>query len=134
MCSPVQAAVCCCCEWLRPLPACLPACLPGRELLLPGVVVHMCAAAAAVHACTPAQLLPARPAWRRASVTLEVGVKIYSNRVDSVHTETFKILGGLGRASGPADEPEGAASGGCDCAGRVPQWRKTKIAGLRIWI
>lgn len=72
--------------------------------------------------------------WQRASVTLDAGVKIYSYRVDSVHTETFKILGGLGRASGPADEPEGAASGGCDCAGRVPQWRKTKIAGLRSWI
>ncbi|PRW32517.1 condensin complex subunit 2 [Chlorella sorokiniana] len=44
--------------------------------------------------------------FQRASVTLDAGVKIYSYRVDSVHTETFKILGGLGRASGPADEPE----------------------------
>ena len=39
--------------------------------------------------------------FQKASVTLAAGVKIYSYRVDSVHTETFKILGGLGRASGP---------------------------------
>jgi hypothetical protein len=42
--------------------------------------------------------------FQRASVTLDAGVKIYSYRVDSVHTETFKMLGGLGRASGPAEE------------------------------
>lgn len=45
--------------------------------------------------------------FQRASVTLDAGVKIYSYRVDSVHTETFKILGGLGRASKDADEPDG---------------------------
>ncbi|KAI7835644.1 hypothetical protein COHA_010458 [Chlorella ohadii] len=49
--------------------------------------------------------------FQRASVTLDAGVKIYSYRVDSVHTETFKILGGLGRASGPADEPEAGELG-----------------------
>lgn len=37
--------------------------------------------------------------FQKASVTLDAGVKIYSYRVDSVHTETFKMLGGLGRAS-----------------------------------
>lgn len=46
--------------------------------------------------------------FQRASVTLDAGVKIYSYRVDSVHTETFKILGGLGRAANTADELEGA--------------------------
>lgn len=45
--------------------------------------------------------------FQKASVTLDAGVKIYSYRVDSVHTETFKMLGGLGRASGPGDEDEG---------------------------
>lgn len=45
--------------------------------------------------------------FQRASVTLDAGVKIYSYRVDSVHTETFKILGGLGRASGPGDDQFG---------------------------
>lgn len=45
--------------------------------------------------------------FQRASVTLDAGVKIYSYRVDSVHTETFKILGGLGRAAGPGQELDG---------------------------
>lgn len=46
--------------------------------------------------------------FQRASVTLDAGVKIYSYRVDSVHTETYKMLGGLGRASGPtADDGDG---------------------------
>jgi len=45
--------------------------------------------------------------FQRASVTLDAGVKIYSYRVDSVHTETFKIVGGLGRASGPGDDQIG---------------------------
>jgi hypothetical protein len=41
--------------------------------------------------------------FQRASVTLDAGVKIYSYRVDSVHTELFKMLGGLGRAAGPTE-------------------------------
>jgi condensin complex subunit 2 len=49
--------------------------------------------------------------FQRASVTLDAGVKIYSYRVDSVHTETFKILGGLGRASNPTDDEDGALCG-----------------------
>ncbi|KAL4421403.1 hypothetical protein ABPG75_010694 [Micractinium tetrahymenae] len=49
--------------------------------------------------------------FQRASVTLDAGVKIYSYRVDSVHTETFKILGGLGRASKDDDEPEAGELG-----------------------
>lgn len=49
--------------------------------------------------------------FQRASVTLDAGVKIYSYRVDSVHTETFKILGGLGRAANNADEIDGAPGG-----------------------
>lgn len=42
--------------------------------------------------------------FQRASVTLDAGVKIYGTRVDSVHMETFKILGGLGRAGGPGQD------------------------------
>ena len=53
--------------------------------------------------------------FQRASVTLDAGVKIYSTRVDSVHTETFKMLGGLGRAQGPGmdfgDEEGGEGEG-----------------------
>ncbi|EFN54475.1 hypothetical protein CHLNCDRAFT_135132 [Chlorella variabilis] len=44
--------------------------------------------------------------FQRASVTLDAGVKIYSYRVDSVHTDTFKILGGLGRASKDTEDEE----------------------------
>jgi hypothetical protein len=34
----------------------------------------------------------------QASCTLEAGVKIYSLRVDSVHSEAYKVLGGINRA------------------------------------
>ncbi|KAH7434072.1 hypothetical protein KP509_07G099800 [Ceratopteris richardii] len=37
--------------------------------------------------------------FQKASCTLEAGVKIYSYRVDSVHSETFKVLGGLNRTA-----------------------------------
>lgn len=51
--------------------------------------------------------------FQRAGVTLDAGVKIYSYRVDSVHTETFKILGGLGRASKDTEDEEGACTAPC---------------------
>ena len=35
----------------------------------------------------------------QASCTLEAGVKIYAYRVDSVHSETYKVLGGLNRTA-----------------------------------
>lgn len=47
--------------------------------------------------------------FQRASVTLGAGVEIYSKRVDSVHTEAFKVLGGLGR--GNANAPESNENG-----------------------
>ena len=34
-------------------------------------------------------------------------MKIYAGRVDSVHTETFKMLGGLARGAGPAGDQDG---------------------------
>lgn len=37
--------------------------------------------------------------FQKASCTLEAGVKIYSYRVDSVHSEAYKVLGGLNRTS-----------------------------------
>ncbi|XP_026659351.2 condensin complex subunit 2-like isoform X2 [Phoenix dactylifera] len=37
--------------------------------------------------------------FQKASCTLEAGVKIYSLRVDSVHSEAYKVLGGINRAS-----------------------------------
>ena len=36
-------------------------------------------------------------AWQKASASLDATAKIYGYRVDSVHTETFKFLGGLNR-------------------------------------
>ncbi|XP_015881154.3 condensin complex subunit 2 [Ziziphus jujuba] len=35
--------------------------------------------------------------FQKASCTLEAGVKIYSLRVDSVHSEAYKVLGGMNR-------------------------------------
>lgn len=39
----------------------------------------------------------------QASCTLEAGVKIYSLRVDSVHSEAYKVLGGINRAGREED-------------------------------
>ncbi|XP_022970958.1 condensin complex subunit 2 [Cucurbita maxima] len=43
--------------------------------------------------------------FQKASCTLEAGVKIYSLRVDSVHSEAYKVLGGMNRA-GQENEQE----------------------------
>ncbi|KAM7270086.1 hypothetical protein ACFE04_029300 [Oxalis oulophora] len=43
--------------------------------------------------------------FQKASCTLEAGVKIYSLRVDSVHSEAYKVLGGINRV-GLEDEQE----------------------------
>ena len=50
--------------------------------------------------------------FQKASCTLDAGVKIYASRVDSVHTETFKVLGGLSRsATAQQQEEEGEGDG-----------------------
>ncbi|XP_058734894.1 condensin complex subunit 2-like [Vicia villosa] len=41
--------------------------------------------------------------FQKASCTLEAGVKIYSLRVDSVHSEAYKVLGGMNRAGQDAE-------------------------------
>ncbi|XP_065016320.1 condensin complex subunit 2-like isoform X1 [Musa acuminata AAA Group] len=41
--------------------------------------------------------------FQKASCTLEAGVKIYSMRVDSVHSEAYKVLGGINRAGREED-------------------------------
>ncbi|KAL9236280.1 hypothetical protein vseg_010970 [Gypsophila vaccaria] len=48
--------------------------------------------------------------FQKASCTLEAGVKIYALRVDSVHSEAYKVLGGISRA-GLEDHPENSAEG-----------------------
>lgn len=42
--------------------------------------------------------------WQKTSASLDASAKIYGYRVDLVHTETFKMLGGLDRAKEKADE------------------------------
>ncbi|KAM7495589.1 hypothetical protein LguiB_030198 [Lonicera macranthoides] len=42
--------------------------------------------------------------FQKASCTLEAGVKIYSLRVDSVHSEAYKVLGRIIRAGGEKEE------------------------------
>jgi condensin complex subunit 2 len=41
-----------------------------------------------------------------ASSTLDASMKIYSSRVDSVHSDTYKVLGGLNRADGKQAEED----------------------------
>ena len=45
--------------------------------------------------------------FQKASCTLEAGVKIYASRVDSFHSETFKMLGGMNKVSSNGEEEEG---------------------------
>lgn len=48
--------------------------------------------------------------FQRASCTLDAGVKIYAYRVDSVHSDVYKVMSGLSRSAGPEpDEPAGGA-------------------------
>ena len=46
-------------------------------------------------------------AWQKASASLDVSAKVYGYRVDSVHSETFKFLGGLNRNNKDEEEKEG---------------------------
>ncbi|KAG0459735.1 hypothetical protein HPP92_022863 [Vanilla planifolia] len=48
--------------------------------------------------------------FQKASCTLEAGVKIYSLRVDSLHSEAYKVLGGINRV-GREEEIENVAEG-----------------------
>jgi condensin complex subunit 2 len=45
--------------------------------------------------------------WQKASASLDASAKIYGYRVDSVHSETFKFLGGLSRADFKEEAKEG---------------------------
>ncbi|XP_057792703.1 condensin complex subunit 2 [Salvia miltiorrhiza] len=55
--------------------------------------------------------------FQKASCTLEAGVKIYSMRVDSVHSEAYKVLGGINRV-GQEDEKDDAVEDGNVTAGQ----------------
>ena len=45
-------------------------------------------------------------AWQKASASLDVSAKVYGYRVDSVHSEAFKFLGGLNRNKKDEEEKE----------------------------
>ncbi|PIN22160.1 Chromosome condensation complex Condensin, subunit H [Handroanthus impetiginosus] len=49
--------------------------------------------------------------FQKASCTLEAGVKIYSMRVDSVHSEAYKVLGGINRVGQEYEQDHGIADG-----------------------
>jgi hypothetical protein len=50
-------------------------------------------------------------AWQKASASLDASAKIYGYRVDSVHSETFKFLGGLSRADNKEDNNDEGGDG-----------------------
>ncbi|NXH30027.1 CND2 protein, partial [Myiagra hebetior] len=47
-----------------------------------------------------------------AAGTLDASAKIYAVRVDSVHADTYRVLGNLGKDSAPTKEPESPEPGG----------------------
>ncbi|NXD03726.1 CND2 protein, partial [Certhia brachydactyla] len=47
-----------------------------------------------------------------AAGTLDASAKIYAVRVDSVHADTFRVLGHLGKEPGPARDPDSPEEGG----------------------
>lgn len=62
--------------------------------------------------------------FQKASCTLDASVKIYSYRVDSVHNQTFKILGGLHRTQ--AEEEHGPESTECNSDEELVKPRSSK--------
>ena len=50
--------------------------------------------------------------FQKASCTLDAGVKIYGCRVDSVHTEAYKVLAGVSRTAQPDEQDDGADGDG----------------------
>lgn len=60
-------------------------------------------------------------------VTLDAGVKIYCSRVDSVHTNAFKVLGALSRTTGGA--AEGGEGGGEEDGERRKKKRAHRSGG-----
>lgn len=63
--------------------------------------------------------------FQLAGVTLDAGVKIYCSRVDSVHVNAFKVLGGLSR-TGREDVDEDASSQHADADDPLQNNRKRR--------
>ncbi|NXT88603.1 CND2 protein, partial [Anhinga rufa] len=67
------------------------------------------------------------PNFKIAAGTLDASAKIYSMRVDAVHTDTYMVLGGLGKASAPTkdvDSLEGEDSVASEAVKRVQKKKK----------
>ncbi|NWR07777.1 CND2 protein, partial [Paradoxornis webbianus] len=47
-----------------------------------------------------------------AAGTLDASAKIYAVRVDSIHADTFRVLGHLGKEPAPAKDPGSPEEGG----------------------
>ena len=47
-----------------------------------------------------------------ASSTLDASAKIYAGRVDAIHSETYKVLSGLGRTGGGNEKQDRMDEGG----------------------
>ncbi|XP_053905718.1 condensin complex subunit 2 isoform X3 [Cuculus canorus] len=65
--------------------------------------------------------------FKVAAGTLDASAKIYAVRVDAVHSDTYKVLGGLGKDSAPAknmDSPEGEDSPAAKVVKKVQTKRK----------
>ena len=75
------------------------------------------------------------PNFQKASCTLDAGVKIYSSRVDSTHSETFRVLGGLSKSQNGAvhdddrDDDNGDDNGNGAVPGTVEKRRRGKKSG-----
>ncbi|NXA16194.1 CND2 protein, partial [Sapayoa aenigma] len=46
-----------------------------------------------------------------AAGTLDASAKIYSMRVDTIHADTYRVLGGLGKDPAPAKDLESTQGG-----------------------
>ncbi|KAL6313948.1 hypothetical protein AAG906_011678 [Vitis piasezkii] len=68
--------------------------------------------------------------FQKASCTLEAGVKIYSLRVDSVHSEAYKILGGINRAGLVNEQGGGDNNNNRDDEGHSKKEPDRKISPL----
>ncbi|KJE97584.1 hypothetical protein CAOG_07417 [Capsaspora owczarzaki ATCC 30864] len=70
--------------------------------------------------------------FQAASCTLDASIKIYSYRVDSIHTETYKVLGGLTRSSATAEETEEGDGTKARKAHRSVNTLETNAAALNV--
>ncbi|OVA03419.1 Condensin complex subunit 2/barren [Macleaya cordata] len=70
--------------------------------------------------------------FQKASCTLEAGVKIYALRVDSVHSEAYKVLGGINRAG--REDAETIVDGECinneQDEGRIKKEQERKMSPI----